>query len=320
MTRTAPWFTALCICILEFGCAHDADEPSHDKHPASNAMDDASIDAGSPEPDAQVAREPVDQTPPTGANGLAFDAAGKLWIADLFGKQVLRVDPGSGEILARFNENASGPDDVAIDERGRVFWTDWPSGKVGRIDPKTGQNEIIATLPTGANSIAFNADGRLFVGLVILNRGLYELDPEGMREPQLVTAAIGSFNAFEFGPDGFLWGPVDGAVTKLKPEGGEVVETITMPGYASVRYGERERALFAVANGKQGMPPRLDKIDPDDHSVTQFAEVQLASIDNFMIGPTGEFFVTAFDQPQFAVIHADGSAGAVVKIGAESAP
>jgi hypothetical protein len=54
---------------------------------------------------------------------------------------------------------------------------------VGRIDPTTHENVVIAELPKGAKSIAFSADGRLFVGLVILKSGLYEVDPEGTRSP-----------------------------------------------------------------------------------------------------------------------------------------
>jgi sugar lactone lactonase YvrE len=202
------------------------DDAGVDAHDADETAQDAGAGA---ESDTGMLREPVDQTPPSGANGVAFDAEGMLWLADLFGRQVLRLDPASGEILGRFVQNSSGPDDVAIDARGRVFWTDWSSGQVGRLDPETKHEEILANLPPGVNSIAFTDDGRLFVGLVLLNRGLHELDPEGVRAPRLVSDTIG-VNAFDFGPDGLVWGPSEVGIVKLDPEGGEIVETVVQGG------------------------------------------------------------------------------------------
>jgi hypothetical protein len=328
MKRTWVRFAIPCAWLLATGCAQDERDEQSDTIAAAAA--DASVDAdevdataqdvdAGAESDAGTLREPVDQTPPSGANGVAFDAEGMLLLADLFGRQVLRVDPGSGEILARFAQNSRGPDDVAIDVRGRLFWTDWSSGEVGRFDPQTGQEEVVANLPPGVNSIAFTDDGRLFVGLVLLNRGLYELDPEGVRAPRLVSDAIG-VNAFDFGRDGLLWGPSESGIVKLDPEGGEVVETVVQGGYASVRYSERERAFFAVTNGAGGGSPGLDRIDPGDHSVTRLAQPELARVDNFAIGPQGEFVVTAYDKPSFVVISADGSQQSVRQIGAAPSP
>jgi hypothetical protein len=87
-----------------------------------------------------------------------------------------------------------------------------------------------------------------------------------------------------------------------------------------VRYSERERAFFAVTNGGNGGARGLDKIDPDDHSVTRIAQPELERVDNFAIGPQGEFVVTAFDKPRFVVISADGSQQSVRQIGAAPSP
>jgi DNA-binding beta-propeller fold protein YncE len=273
-------------------------------------------DSGAQDSGAVAAPALEDQTPPTGANGLAFDAAGMLWLADLFGNQVLRFDPATGKVVGRFAQQGAGPDDIAIDERGRVFWTGWYNGQVGRIDPTTHENVIIAELPKGANSIAFSADGRLFVGLVLLNSGLYEVDPEGKSGPRLITDAIGSLNAFDFGPGGFLWGPLTDRIVKIDVETGDVVDTVANGAYASVRYHEADHSLYALTNGAGDMAsPALDKIDLNGSGMTRFAEPNLKGIDNFVIGPTGRFFVTGFDVPELAVVEPDGSNGPLIKIG-----
>jgi len=322
MRRGLPWLTLVCVCLLTVACGDDDDDKQADTTP--DAEQQRTTDAGSHEErDSAVNGDsgqdagsvPVDQSAPTGANGVAFDADGMLWLADLFGNQVLRIDPSTGEILERFPEEKAGPDDVVIDDQGRVFWTGWSSGRVGRIDPKTGEEVIIAELPAGANSIAFARDGRLFVGLVILNTGLYELDPEGSDEPRLITDAISSLNAFDFGPDGFLWGPLEDAVAKIDVETGEVIDRVLDGGFASVRYNERDGALYALGNGGDGAPPKLVQIDLEDSHMRPFAEPALESIDNFVIDPHGDFFVTGFNVPQLVVIGPDGTNAASLQIG-----
>jgi hypothetical protein len=316
--RRLAWLAAVSACMLAAGCSDK--QPAMDSDLSAHGERDAGVnpdpDSGAHQDSGAVAAPALeDQTPPTGANGLAFDAAGMLWLADLLGHQVLRFDPATGKILGRYAQPGAGPDDIAIDERGRVFWTGWFNGQVGRIDPTTHENVIIAELPKGANSIAFSADGRLFVGLVILNSGLYEVDPEGTSDPRLITDALGP-NAFDFGPGGFLWGPLQDRIVKIDIETGDVVDTVAMGPYASVRYNEADNSLYALTGGEGDMPsPALDKIDLARGGMTRFSEPNIKSIDNFVIDPAGRFFVTGFDMPELVVIEPDGSNGRVIKIG-----
>jgi gluconolactonase len=72
-----------------------------------------------------------------GANGLVFDAQGRLIACE--SDRVTRTDMKTGkiEVLAdnyqgqKFNT----PNDVTIDNRGRIYFTDLPGGAVHRIDP-----------------------------------------------------------------------------------------------------------------------------------------------------------------------------------------
>src|SRR5262245_47299810 len=66
-------------------------------------------------PAAPAADESGHQTAPIGTNGINVDADGHLWIADGGGDQVVEVDPGTGEILARYpSQPGATPDDIAI--------------------------------------------------------------------------------------------------------------------------------------------------------------------------------------------------------------
>ncbi len=278
---------------------------------STNPGSDGNLDSG-----ADAVPNSMGQILPSGANGLAFDAEGMIWLADLFGNQVLRFDPTSGEILDRFEQREAGPDDIAIDQEGRVFWTGWSNGQIGRIDPRTKEDVIIAQLPEGANSIAFTEDGRLFVGLVISNNGLYEIDPEGTGNPRLITDALGSLNAFAFGPDGFLYGPLDGDVVKINTDTGEVVETIIEGAYFAVRYNENDNSLYALTISEDVGSPCLDKIDFGDRSMSTFAQVEITLADNFVIDSRGDFYVTGFNAPEVAVVGPDGSNKRLIEIGA----
>ncbi|HUQ94066.1 MAG TPA: SMP-30/gluconolactonase/LRE family protein [Bryobacteraceae bacterium] len=75
------------------------------------------------------------------ANGLIFDAQGRL-IACESGKQgprVTRTDMKTGkvEVLADNykGEKFNAPNDVTLDQKGRIYFTDLPGGTVHRIDP-----------------------------------------------------------------------------------------------------------------------------------------------------------------------------------------
>jgi hypothetical protein len=37
---------------------------------------------------------------------------------------------------------------------------------------------------------------------------LYEVDPDGIMAPRLIAQNLGNLNAFDFGADGFLYGPL----------------------------------------------------------------------------------------------------------------
>ncbi len=160
------------------------------------------------------------------ANGIFFDAEDNLYIASVLGREVIVMNPNTGEILDRIGQErgVDSPDDVTIGPDGSVYWTDLLSGTVGRLQPDgTVTKQFIAP---GVNPIAFNDEGQLFVGLDFLGDALYEVDPDLQDEPRLIAENLGNFNAFDFDPNGFLWGPLfsKGKVIMVVPGSGQINE------------------------------------------------------------------------------------------------
>lgn len=71
---------------------------------------------------------------------------------------------------------ARGPEDVAVDERG-VLRTGTRDGAIRRVDPATGEVEVLARTGGRPLGLAFGPEGELFVCDV--RRGLLSLSPDG---------------------------------------------------------------------------------------------------------------------------------------------
>lgn len=101
--------------------------------------------------------------PPFGANGLAFDAAGDLFIANTADDRVLKLDMPANT-LSIFAESINGADGIAFDALGRL----WVAANQG--------DEVVA----------LNASGR-----VVARRGSFEgIGPDGAPRGLLFPASI----------------------------------------------------------------------------------------------------------------------------------
>lgn len=288
----------------------------------SSSNDDSGGNTGPAESTATTAAElpePLaDQTPPTGTNGIADGGDGTLWIADLNGSQVLRVDASNGAILARYGaaEGVNSPDDVAVAEDGSVYYTGLGAGEVGRIDPD-GTVEVVAEVPVGVNPIAFTDDGRLFVGLEkdAPDDAVYEIDVSGQEDPRLVGTDLGRVNAFAFGPDGFLYGPgfgLEGAGTlrRIDVETGE--SSVITDGFGfpvSIRFGDDGTAYVL-----QTAQPTLWSVDVETGEMTEVGTPATELVDNFTLTDDG-FAITAFNAPTVTLVASGGTVSDVLTIG-----
>ncbi len=102
-------------------------------------------------------------------NGMVFSLDGRsLFVAQIF-KQIHPIVPDNriwrfdldesgqpiGEPVVVAAPGEGGHDGLAMDERGRIYVAENGSGRVWRIDPATGDTELIAENVAGAASIAF---------------------------------------------------------------------------------------------------------------------------------------------------------------------
>jgi sugar lactone lactonase YvrE len=151
------------------------------------------------------------------ANGAYVGPDGRLYVASFFGGEIVAFDVDSGEVVRRYGPEAGvvAPDDVTFGPDGSMYWTDLMIGEVGRYAPDGSVTKQFVA--PGVNPITFSPDGRLLVGLCFMGDGLIELDPELIAPPRPIVVAseanpfpLGFFNAFDFGPDGRLYGPLYG--------------------------------------------------------------------------------------------------------------
>lgn len=251
---------------------------------------------------------PVSQAPPAGTNGLAF-AGDRLWVADLQGGELLAVDPDTGRILERHGaaDGVVSPDDVAVGPDGAIYWTGFGTGVVGRLG-RDGRSKVVATLRPGANPIAFTRDGRLYVGLAVIDDGLYQIDPHGRRAPRLVAPKLGNVNAFAIGRDGFLYGPrfgLDGAgaLVRVDVRTGTVTEVTRGFGYpVAVKVDPRGRVYVLTT-----APPRVFRIDLTAKRAEPVATPATPVVDNFAFDRRGRLFVSGFAGPLLTEIRRDGT-------------
>jgi streptogramin lyase len=299
---------ACLVGIVVLGaCSSDGDSSDE----ASSTTDDSVADTTT----TTEVSEPVDQASPAGANGIKVDADGDLWIAALNSDVILRVDSGSGEVLARFDTPpGSGPDDLVVEEDGTVYWTGYADGSVGVID-ETEDGEpvqVLANVGQGANPIAMRDDGVLVVGRAVVASGLYAVEPEAGAEPTEIGDP-GAINSFDISPEGVLYGPLPGTgVVAVDPDTGAVQETIAVPGAAfAVRWFEDQLYVLTLADARA----TVQRVDVATGAVEPFGDTGLSVADNLAVAEDGTVYVTGFDAPTVAVLSPEGQLQDTLTVG-----
>ncbi|MFC9841563.1 DUF6923 family protein [Rhodococcus sp. NPDC127530] len=241
-------------------------------------------------------------------NGLTLDQNGDILIASIASETIFRFDPDSKRVQTEVAGRDGRSDDLTVSSSGNLFWTDPRSGVV-RTRSDDGAVTVIAEDLPGVNSIAFSPEGRLFVGQTSSGDSFWEIDPEGHQPPRRVAADTGGVNAFAFGMDGKIYGPIahDGTIVRMDPDTGatEVVAGgMKLP--VSVRWGP-DNHLYALA-GETG---ELLEIDPHTGATKLVAQVA-APVDNMVITDTGTAYVT--NMADNAVIAVDIARGVATSL------
>ena len=166
---------------------------------------------GPPEPAAWTVTVLAEGGPLHATNGMYFGPDGRLYVVSVSSATVAALDPESGAVLERWGpeEGVQGPDDLTFGPDGSLYWTDFAFGDVGRRTPD-GTTTVVASPGPGVNPITFSDDGRLFVSQCALGDQLFEIDPDGIEEPRLISDQLGpgcGLNGMDWGPDDRLYGP-----------------------------------------------------------------------------------------------------------------
>lgn len=158
-----------------------------------------------------------------GIHGLAFDSEDRLYAGSVIGQSIYEINAETGQHRTYVGPPLGMADDLEFGEDGTLFWTSFALGKV-HAQKNFGPTREIASGLIGINSLAFNDEGRLFATQVFLGDALWELDPLGNRPPRKILEKLGGLNGFDFGPDGYLYGPLwfKGAVARVDVDSGEL--------------------------------------------------------------------------------------------------
>jgi gluconolactonase len=213
-----------------------------------------------------------------GANGLAFDARGRLVLCQHGDRRISRLEDGKFVTLAdRFDgKRFNSPNDLVIGADGAIYFTDPPYGLTKTFDDpgrEIGWNGVFRLAPDGRvsvlvmdlrapNGIGLSPDGRtLYVGQSDRDRPVvmaYDLAKDG-------TVANGRvfFDTTTLrkngpgGPDGlkvdragnvFTTGP--GGVVVLSPKGEYLGTIVTGVPTANCGFGDDGSTLYMTANDK----------------------------------------------------------------------
>jgi len=204
-------------------------------------------------------------------NGIRFDRAGTMFIADYTGHNILRVDMATKAItVLAHNDAMNQPNDIAIAADGTLFASDpkWKdgTGQVWRITPD-GKTEIVAADMGTTNGIEVSPDGRtLYVNeSVQRNVWAFDITAKGLENKRLIKKFDDhGFDGMRCDVDGNLYitRHGKGTVVKLSPKG-EVLREIDVlgPSPTNICFGGPDgcTAYVTEVHGRRIVQFRVDR-------------------------------------------------------------
>jgi sugar lactone lactonase YvrE len=322
--KSIPKFAFLAILLLAFSCGPDAVLESETSLEA--------VSAKSQKGENSVLKVLAKGAALHGANGIDIGPDGNLYVASVNGQDISVINPNNGKIIKRFGpgNGVLGPDDLVFHPDGQsLYWTDILTGFVGRMDLDGNQLGYQFVAP-GVNPITFSPEGRLFVGLDFLGDGLYELDPNFIDPPRHIIASttanpypLGFLNAFDFGTDGRLYGPLFAAGLVISVNVGNPGDPVSTDPFADgtvqVLAGGFKNPASAKF-GPDGLLYVLDqtgevfKINTLTGEKTLFTTLQ-PGLDNMVFDEDGTLYMTNNDEGWVAEILKSGQARIISKGG-----
>lgn len=204
-------------------------------------------------------------------NGIRFDRAGTMFIADYSGHNILRVDMATKAITVLAHHDAMNqPNDIAIAPDGTLYASDpkWKdgTGQVWRITPD-GKVELVASDMGTTNGIEVSPDGRtLYVNeSVQRNVWAFDITAQGLENKRLIKKFDDhGFDGMRCDVDGNLYitRHGKGTVVKLSPKG-EVLREIDVlgPSPTNICFGGPDgcTAYVTEVQGRRIVQFRVDR-------------------------------------------------------------
>ena len=196
-------------------------------------------------------------------NGIRFNAAGDMLIADYTKHNILKVNMASKEISVFANEpKMSQPNDIAIDNKDRLFASDpdWKAGtgRIWRIDPDGKVSLLLDNLGT-TNGIEVSPNGKTLYVNESVQRKVWAYDLSG--DGQISNTRL-LIEFPDFGMDGmrcdtkgnlFIARYGKGTVAEMSPRG-KIIREILLTGKnpSNVAFGGKDGRTVYVTLADQG--------------------------------------------------------------------
>jgi len=244
-----------------------------------------------------------------GTNGCMFDANDNYYVGSVSGASTYKVDTKTGEATLFLGPPNGGADDMVFLADGTVVWNAFFNGEVWKRTPD-GKDTLLGTNIAGANAVALNKDGRVFVTQCFFGSALWEIDLSGQQNNRKIWEIPGAGpNGSSFGPDGMLYTPLwfKGQIIKTNVDTGEwsvVAEGIKVP--SAVKFNSKgELYTTDTATGN------IYRVDINNGQLTLVATLK-PHLDNFAFDSKDMMYVT--EMSDNAVWEVDVTTGKTRKV------
>lgn len=240
-----------------------------------------------------------------GSNGMFFDAENNLYVAQVLGRTISKLNPETGQILEQLGQQDGFffPDDVTIGNDGELYWTDVLGGTVGR-KPKDGAAEFLYPFGTfpNANPLTLSDDGnRLFFAQCFnlgAPNGLYQVDLETNETTPIIEGVpLCASNAMDF-KNNSIYAPIlfQGRVARIDLANDNQITNVTSIGIpVAVKFDSQGR--LHVLDTSNGQVLRIDLDNPDTTNNTELvAQLPDDGLDNLAFDKDDRLYVSSFSR------------------------